>query len=686
MTLRTLPRSLATGAPEMADLATLEAAAAHDPAFYLHHERLGDRLSRDGWIEAALESYDRALVLKPSAGWISAKIRLLTNAQADRAKKTPGEGFTPLYLFLPFYTPGDPDRAAELLDCLDRNLDLGAFARITLLVDDDTPAPLGDARLDVVRLGHRPTYGDWVRESRRICPGKVSVLANSDIHFDDTVGMLGAIFEHDPTAFVALSRYDKRGDALIPHPNPHWSQDTWAFRPSRTADGNLDRRLGIALGVPRCDNKVAYVFSISGHAVYNPFHFVRSIHVHESNLRYYDKKGDRTIVGGMAFVRPSRSLIEPSAIDLEIWAAESAQYQSIKINRSLEIWDRQQVKRPNPAHRRIVAHDSDWQYPAITERHAFEMMRRLLPEDAGDPDTVYLGFPFATLFDLIRVSGPRAARTEALKGILDSLRPELARYRRIVTVAQHIRAGEYQQIFHAAGITDLFWSHCVKSEDRFPSAPEVRLHPFPLFPVQQLRRDASDIERKRRWLFSFVGARSEPIYLSDVRKLIVDIMANDPRGLVICRDGWHYQGIVYDRQIRALPNTDRITRLERDRSAAFREIMDESVFSLCPSGTGPNSIRLWEAALNGSIPVVLSDSWAAPGRPELWEAATVQCEEKQSAIEALPDRLARIASDAGRIRAMRSALAELASCYGPDRFVQDVLSLMSDAPAIRADA
>jgi hypothetical protein len=33
---------------------------------------------------------------------------------------------------------------------------------------------------------------------------------------------------------------------------------------------------------------------------------------------------------------------------------------------------------------------------------------------------------------------------------------------------------------------------------------------------------------------------------------------------------------------------------------------------LCPEGSGPNTIRLWESIAVGSIPVVFSDNWKPP--------------------------------------------------------------------------
>lgn len=204
----------------------------------------------------------------------------------------------------------------------------------------------------------------------------------------------------------------------------------------------------------------------------------------------------------------------------------------------------------------------------------------------------------------------------------------------------------------------------------------MRLHPFPLYPVQQMPRDETDFDRPRRWLFSFVGARAAKIYLTETRNQIIDILVSEPRGKVVDRDSWHFQQIVYDAQVRGRVAENAPNLVNGDHTAAFREIMDDSVFSLCPSGSGPNSIRLWEAMLNGSIPVVLADTWAAPGPPELWRAATIRCPETPAAIAGLPRQLAKLAADPERLRGMRAALHELACRYGPDSFVADVAGLM----------
>ncbi|MBE1291334.1 MAG: hypothetical protein GJ677_02480 [Rhodobacteraceae bacterium] len=577
-----------------------------------------------------------------------------------------------LVLFLPFYTPRDPQRSQELLGCLKKNLDCGVFSHVYLLQDDDTVLPFQNEHLTVLRLSSRPTYLDWVRYSKQLCPDAISVLANSDIHFQEDITKLYDLFELDPKAFVALSRYDKRGSENVPHQNPHWSQDTWAFLPAAEVPRSMERQLDIALGTPRCDNKIAYVFSLNGFEVYNPFHDITSIHVHETELRYYDKKGDTSINGCVAMVHDSPDLLTPAQLDIEIWSQNSAQYSTPRINRSLERWAKERALEAAQK-KGFFAHNADWQYPAVTEQQAHDKMAALMEADSGEVHkTAYLAFPWATLIDLKTHAKHRADKIEELENALSELAREMVGFDRIVTVCQHIRMREWPEFFQRAGVTDVFWSHCETHQDRLPGAEEVALHPFPLFPVQQVPVAYKKIDQDRPYLFSFVGAKSSKIYLTQSRNMILDELKEHPNGKIIDRNSWHYNKIVYDAQIleKAKPDSDLV---DNQASVQFREIMENSTFSLCPSGTGPNSIRLWEAALNNSIPVVMADTYQPPGDKALWDLATIHCMETVEAIRELPQRLQAISENPELLARKRRALWLLVGKYGPDRFVHDIL-------------
>lgn len=323
----------------------------------------------------------------------------------------------------------------------------------------------------------------------------------------------------------------------------------------------------------------------------------------------------------------------------------------------------------------VVGYVDRWQYPAITEKHAFDLALRDLPSREG---WIYFGFPWATLIDLA-VHNP--SETPALLEVLKAFQPRLRLAARVVTVCQHIYLKRFSHWLVEAGVTDVFWSHAVIGEPDLPDG--LRIHPFPLFPVQTWSTVLAAASQRpmRRFLFSFVGARAyADIYLSPVRNWIIELLGSHPMGFVRSRDVWHYQKTVYDRQILGNQSCqDSDDQLEAE--AEFQVALAESVFALCPSGSGPNSIRLWEAISLGAIPVILSDSWRPPGDRELWEAAAVFWPETHEAVMALPGALTRLAGDEMQLSRKRLALAELSRCYGPDNFIYDISQLWtSDTP------
>ena len=73
------------------------------------------------------------------------------------------------------------------------------------------------------------------------------------------------------------------------------------------------------------------------------------------------------------------------------------------------------------------------------------------------------------------------------------------------------------------------------------------------------------------------------------------------------REGWHYNAIVYEEQIQNLVLDKNQVVNDIKCTAHYNKILSESIFSLCPEGAGPNTLRLWESIAVGSIPVIFSD-------------------------------------------------------------------------------
>jgi len=302
-----------------------------------------------------------------------------------------------------------------------------------------------------------------------------------------------------------------------------------------------------------------------------------------------------------------------------------------------------------------------WQFPATTELLAYQKFSELVPDNAK---TGYAAFPWATLIDYMLHNPSRATQ---LLSLHQRITKQNENRTTVVTVCQHVHMLEFQYLFAEAGITDIFWAHKTKGIDVLPSYPNIRIHEFPLFPVQAPGEPGRK-GGKRRYLFSFVGARGS-YYLTDVRQHICELLSNDKRGLIIERQNWHYDSVVYHKQILGRKNS---AGPDATNSRQFRDALHESIFTLCPSGSGPNSIRLWEAIAAGSIPVILSDNYAPPGNQELWKEAAVFWGETAEAVKQLPDHLETLAKNKAGIARKRHALRQLWMLYGHETFIYDI--------------
>lgn len=262
----------------------------------------------------------------------------------------------------------------------------------------------------------------------------------------------------------------------------------------------------------------------------------------------------------------------------------------------------------------LIAYPQQWQVPAATEKAAYESLLM----KADNLVFTYVGFPWATLIDYLLKD---IHHKWELVRKLDIVRRHLGAHdsAQRVTVVQHIRADRYMVLFKACGITDLFWSHATIGREEIEG---IRIHPFPLFPAQTPNElEAFDLKCPRRYLANFIGAYTPGLYLTDVREHIFRDTDKMDDILIIQRDAWHFERTVYTEQMKKRKASDAQTALERQHKEQYLQAIRDSTFTLCPTGSGPNSIRIVEALALGSIPVILTKDLALPGDRELWEKA-----------------------------------------------------------------
>ncbi len=303
-----------------------------------------------------------------------------------------------------------------------------------------------------------------------------------------------------------------------------------------------------------------------------------------------------------------------------------------------------------------------WQQPNNTEGTAWEMIQAQFEQAPG----AYHPFPWASWIDGVdrRLLPPAPpVRTEQQS-------PR-------ATVCQHIRALEHLPIFQAAGITDLFWSHCVSTQYH---GEGIRLHPFPLFPVRCSDQPLSSRPlpaAQRPLLYSYIGFHQPVLYGRDTRLWLMELPARDDV-LISARQEWHFEQQVYRQQVHGKHPDPLCLQKRRQEGREYALALQQSCFALCPSGAGPNSIRLWEALGFGAIPVILSDKLRLPGPMDLWRQAALFIEEDQVAVASLPEQLQQLRWDTDRLAAMQSAGQQLWQRYGLPGFVCDVVDYLAD--------
>lgn len=313
----------------------------------------------------------------------------------------------------------------------------------------------------------------------------------------------------------------------------------------------------------------------------------------------------------------------------------------------------------------FLAYDRDWQTPAITEQWAFDRALELLPQRNG---FVYIAFPWATLIDKLQTHQDSVQLLAALEAISS----KADKYTRIVTVCQHILFQNYLSIFEKCGVTDVFWSHLHSDSHSASANSSIMLHPFPLYPVNSPGLGALSIPKHHN--FSFTGATSNQYYIDDAREIIAQELSESPFGFVRMRNKWHYQEAVYDYQILKLVSQVQ-DPLYTPEALEHREVLARSHFVLCPSGSGANSLRLWEAIDCGAIPAIISPSYVRPGNPLIWEQATLSFGTDRAEILAIPKTINDIVINADHMERYKSGVRQLRLLYGKDIFIYDIITM-----------
>lgn len=477
-----------------------------------------------------------------------------------------------IYLITQFFIHRQEKRRKEINYCLNQNCKI--FKKIILLneriyskeelgVDDE-----GWEKIVQIDIGTRLSYKkflDYINESKL---EGYFILSNTDIFFEETVLNLRKSFMSVEKSIFAISRFQYKSDGSTTQefliPD---SQDVWIIHSNHLVCDT--KKYDYNLGVPGCDNKIAMMFHKDNYKIYNCPFFIKIYHYHEDEERDYTSKD--VIPGPYYYPYPVTVHRKVNELIIE-------NDKLTKILKSNQIF---------------------WQYPVITEKRYNELNKS---------NENYLGIPWATMIDF-----------NLNFGVFEEI--EVKSY---TTCCQHIHFRKVIPMMKKLGVNVLYTPHKIIGEDNIDGI-EIRSCPLYAVNFEDPERNSDFqgkdfLEVERKYLYSFRGG-SNTYYMSDIRKRIFQ-MEKKSDILIENSEGWHFEKTVYGGE-----QNKNGTYQKREDVGSYNQILLNSRYSLCPSGSGPNSIRFWESLACGSIPVLLSDKLDLPLGVN-WDEAIVRVKEE----------------------------------------------------------
>jgi predicted O-linked N-acetylglucosamine transferase (SPINDLY family) len=467
------------------------------------------------------------------------------------------------------------------------------------------------AKIKQTVIGKRMTYKDGFQYCNDNLNGKICILVNADIYFDKSINIINNLPIQN--AVFALTRYDIQTDGsnkLFSHDggfgNPCIdSQDSWIFKsPILNISNNDD--CDITLGKIGCDNRIAAVLSNIGLQVFNPCKTIKSFHLDLTDTRNHNV-ADK--ISGQYLYLPHSKLTIKSAPNNLIQSTS---------NNNLTLFS--------------VSDNSliPWQTPVITEKHSYDLVKKIM--DNNEYDGKYFDtdnkstdrinmvmIPWATLIDKYSdLTSNGILPIDKFKNlfIFSELNKFTIKKGVSFTVCQHIYYHKIIPYLKKMGIDILFTPHADKN---IPEILGVKILPYPLYSVNgfdmsnEVSNGVSNADLDKEIFYSFIGCYQNG-YMSNIRKNIFDMDHSD-NTYIKQKQNWHFEKNVYHEQIRN-KKMSMMDKMEQDNDVnIYKNILAKSRYSLCPSGTGPNSIRLWESLQSGAIPIILSDSLQLPNIP-----------------------------------------------------------------------
>lgn len=196
-------------------------------------------------------------------------------------------------LLINLYPMDEGERLEEIATCVRKNIENPVISEIVVL-DEGFPKqePLQNSKVQVVRIESRPDFADYFDH---LSPDGINILSNNDIWFDDSLKKL-SLLNPGPYDLLTLTRTEAGGKLYKAEQAD--AQDSWIFLGKAEPLKNCT----FPMGIPGCENRLAFLFFAKRYRVLNPAKVLRTHHEHASQQRGYQNA--ERIAGHYLLTRP----------------------------------------------------------------------------------------------------------------------------------------------------------------------------------------------------------------------------------------------------------------------------------------------------------------------------------------------------------------------------------------------
>jgi hypothetical protein len=182
-------------------------------------------------------------------------------------------------LYISLHPVNDSLRADEINTCLKLNTENSVLKKVFALNEGFVTTMLEHPKVSEISTSCRPNFSHFYD---LLDSDSWNIIANNDIYFDETLSYI-KMLNLTKGDFLALTRKEVNGELFRSQIGD--SQDVWIF----FGKPEILKIFNFYMGIPGCDNVMAYKFYESGYRVCNPAKIINCWHIHSASSRGYSE-------------------------------------------------------------------------------------------------------------------------------------------------------------------------------------------------------------------------------------------------------------------------------------------------------------------------------------------------------------------------------------------------------------